>query len=196
MLSSSFCVPWRKPVHHSPSCVHFNTLINIKIILSSIRLIQPPKVLIGNAAILSFLSEEVILSLPIREVSLSSITVQMSVQVCPLEQSNQCAFTVMLNCTHFICLTLAFSRGQPLSVLYASALFENVSDVFISLVAQSVKNPSAMRETWVQSLGWKDPQGEGMATLSRIPAWRIPMDRGAWHEAVHGVTKRGTRLSD
>lgn len=93
-----------------------NTLINHKIILSSIRLIKPPKVLIGNAAVLSFLSEEMILSLPIREVSLSSITVQMSVQVCPLEQSNRCAFTVMLNCTHSICLTLAFSRGQPLSV--------------------------------------------------------------------------------
>ena len=80
---------------------------------------------------------------------MSSITVQISVQVCPLAQSNQCAFTVMLNCIHFICLTLAFSRGRPLSILYASALFENVSDVFISLVAQSVKNPSAMWETWV-----------------------------------------------
>ena len=33
---------------------------------------------------------------------------------------------------------------------------------------------------WVLSLGWEDPLEEGMATLSRILAWRTPMDRGAW----------------
>ena len=37
-----------------------------------------------------------------------------------------------------------------------------------------------MQETWVRSLGWEDPLQEGMATLSSILAWRIPMDRGAW----------------
>ena len=37
-----------------------------------------------------------------------------------------------------------------------------------------------MWETWVQSLGQKDPLEEGMATHSCILAWRIPMDRGAW----------------
>ena len=42
-----------------------------------------------------------------------------------------------------------------------------------SLVAQMVKNPPAMRETWVQSLGWEDPLEEGMATHSSILAWRI-----------------------
>ena len=35
-----------------------------------------------------------------------------------------------------------------------------------------------------------------MATHSSILAWRIPMDRGAWWEAVHGVAKSQTRLSD
>ena len=39
-----------------------------------------------------------------------------------------------------------------------------------SLVAQSVKNPPAMQETWVQSLGWEDPLEEGMATHSSILA--------------------------
>ena len=34
-----------------------------------------------------------------------------------------------------------------------------------SLVAQLVKNPPAMQETWVRSLGWEDPLEEGMATL-------------------------------
>jgi len=37
-----------------------------------------------------------------------------------------------------------------------------------------VKNPPAMWETWVQSLGWEDPLKEGMATHSGILAWRIP----------------------
>ena len=47
------------------------------------------------------------------------------------------------------------------------------------LVVQTVKNLSAMWETWVQSLGWEDPLEEGMATHSSILALRIPMDRGA-----------------
>ena len=53
-----------------------------------------------------------------------------------------------------------------------------------------------MQETWVQSLGWEDPLEEGMATHSSIPAWRIPIDRGAWWATVHGVTKSRTRPSD
>ena len=43
-----------------------------------------------------------------------------------------------------------------------------------SLGAQLVKNPPAMRETWVQSLGWEDALEKGKATHSRILAWRIP----------------------
>ena len=43
-----------------------------------------------------------------------------------------------------------------------------------SLVAQMVKNLSTMQETWVQSLGRKDPLKKGMATHSSILAWRIP----------------------
>ena len=43
-----------------------------------------------------------------------------------------------------------------------------------SLVAQLVKNPPAMQETWVQSLGWDDPLEKGKGTHSSILAWRIP----------------------
>ena len=43
-----------------------------------------------------------------------------------------------------------------------------------SLVAQLVKNLPAIRETWVWSLGWEDPQAKGKATHSSILAWRIP----------------------
>ena len=58
-----------------------------------------------------------------------------------------------------------------------------------SLVPQLVKNPPAMWESWVQSLGWEDPLEKGTATHSRILAWRIP-----W--TVHGVAKSQTWLSD
>ena len=43
-----------------------------------------------------------------------------------------------------------------------------------SQVVQMVKNLPAMRETWVQSLGWEDPLEKGKATHSSILAWRIP----------------------
>ena len=43
-----------------------------------------------------------------------------------------------------------------------------------SLVAQLAKNPSAVQENWVPSLGWEDPLEKGKATHSNILAWRIP----------------------
>ena len=51
--------------------------------------------------------------------------------------------------------------------------------LWTSLMAQWVKNLPAMQETqemWVQSLGWKDPLEDEMATHSSILAWRVPMD--------------------
>ena len=47
-------------------------------------------------------------------------------------------------------------------------------DLWASLVAQSVQNLPAMQETWVQSLGWKDPLEKEMAIHSNILAWKIP----------------------
>ena len=61
-----------------------------------------------------------------------------------------------------------------------------------SLVAQMVKNPPAMWETWVRSLGWEDPLKEGMATHSSILAWRIPMDK----RTLAGYSPRGHQESD
>ena len=43
-----------------------------------------------------------------------------------------------------------------------------------SLVAELVKKPPAMQETWAQSLGWEDPLEKGKATRSSILSWRIP----------------------
>ena len=51
-----------------------------------------------------------------------------------------------------------------------------------------------MQETWIRSLGWKDPLEEGMAT--HIHAWRIHMDKGAWQATIYGVTKSWTQLND
>ena len=68
----------------------------------------------------------------------------------------------------------------------------NFAGLWASLVAQSVNNPPAVWETWVGSLDWEDPLEEGVATHSSILAWRIPMDRGAWQAAVHGVAKSRT----
>ena len=65
-----------------------------------------------------------------------------------------------------------------------------------SLVAQMEKNPPALWDTWVQSLGWEDPLEEGMATHSSILEWRIPMDRGAWQTAVHGVAKTTPNINE
>ena len=57
-----------------------------------------------------------------------------------------------------------------------------------SLVAQTVKNPPAMQETWVPSVAWEDPLEEGMATHSSILAWRIP-----WTEEPGGLQSMGSQ---
>ena len=49
-------------------------------------------------------------------------------------------------------------------------------------VAQMVKNPPAMRETWVLSLDWEDPLEKGIATYSSILAWRT-----TWTEEPGGL---------
>ena len=65
-----------------------------------------------------------------------------------------------------------------------------------SLVAQMVKNLPAMQETWVQSLGQKDPLEKGMATQSSTLAWRIPWREQPGRLQSMGVAKSWTRLSN
>jgi len=52
------------------------------------------------------------------------------------------------------------------------------------LVAQLVKNPPAIQETWVRSLGWEDPLEKGKAKHSSILAWRM---YSGHHRALHRV---------
>ena len=55
-----------------------------------------------------------------------------------------------------------------------SNLISGSSAFGLPFVGQLVKNPPAMRETWVESLGWEDPLEKRKATHSSILAWRIP----------------------
>jgi len=59
-----------------------------------------------------------------------------------------------------------------------------------SLVAQLVKNPPAMRETCVQSLGWEDTLEKGKATHSSILAWRIHRLYSPWGHKESDTTEQ------
>ena len=59
-------------------------------------------------------------------------------------------------------------------------------------MAQTVKNPPAVQEMWVRSLGWEDPLEEEMATHSSILAWEE--EPGVLH-TVHGLTKSRTHTA-
>ena len=64
--------------------------------------------------------------------------------------------------------------ARVLAKMYDKEILISSSILWASLVAQLVKNPSAMLETWVRSLGLEDPLKKGKATHSSILAWRIP----------------------
>ena len=63
---------------------------------------------------------------------------------------------------------------RPSATKLKKELKKNINYRQYSLVAQVVNNPPAMRETWVQSLGWEDPLEKGVAPHSSILAWRNP----------------------
>ena len=72
--------------------------------------------------------------------------------------------------------------------LYLASIY--IYDIhWASLVAQTVKNLSAMWETWVRSLGQEDPLEEGMATHSSVLAWRIP-----WTEEPGGLQSMWSQI--
>ena len=60
-----------------------------------------------------------------------------------------------------------------------------------------VKNPLAMQETWVRSLGWEDPLEKGMATHSSILAWRTPWtEEPGKLQSMPGYSPRGHKELD
>ena len=69
-----------------------------------------------------------------------------------------------------VCSILAWNYSHP--VLWF--IWHGVCTRLTSLVAQMVKHLATMWETWVQTLGWKDPLEKEMATHSSTVAWKIP----------------------
>ena len=61
-------------------------------------------------------------------------------------------------------------------------------NIWASVVAQMVKDPHAMWETWVWSLGWEDPLEKGITTHSTVLAWRIP-----WTKEPRGYSPWGCK---
>ena len=110
-----------------------------------------------------------------------------------ISPSNKCSGLISFRTDWFDLLTVqgilksllqhySSKASSALNLLYGPTL-TSVYDYWkkqASLVAQMVKNPPAMLETWVQSLGWEDSLKEGMVTHSSFLAWRIPTDRRAW----------------
>ena len=79
----------------------------------------------------------------------------------------------------------ACKAGDPSSIPASGrSLGEGIGYPFqyswASLVAQIVKNPPAMQETWVQSLGWEDPLEEGMARHSVFLPGESPWTEERW----------------
>ena len=73
----------------------------------------------------------------------------------------------------------ACNEGNPSSILGSrrspgEGIGYPLQYSWASLVAQLVKNPPALQETWIQPLGWEDPLEKGKVTHSNILAWRIP----------------------
>ena len=67
-------------------------------------------------------------------------------------------------------------------------MLSSIIIIWVSLVAQTVKDLPIMQETWVQSLDWEDTLEKGMATHSSTLAWRIP-----WIEEPDGIQFIGSR---
>ena len=81
-------------------------------------------------------------------------------------------------CPHLLYYLLTLSPSRTFFSLeltwHTHRLFLPLNSTWASLVAQLVKNPPAMQETWVESLSWEDPLEKGKATHSSILDWRIP----------------------
>ena len=90
-----------------------------------------------------------------------------------------------------LCIELSTSwkcRFAPINGHWESFLYKALARNGASLVAQRLKHLPAMRDTWVQSLGWENPLEKEMATHSSLLAWRIP-----WAEEPGGLQSTGSQ---
>ena len=79
------------------------------------------------------------------------------------------------------------NEGNISKIKFILSFWKQLTEV-VSQVAQKVKNLPAMQETWVRSLGWKDPLEQGLAYDSSR------MDRGVWQVIVYEGAQNWTRL--
>ena len=85
------------------------------------------------------------------------------------QKSLLCATRVSVPINHYLLEAVVWTtKITGCGVMHLALIY------WASLVAQLVKNPLAMQETWVRFLGWEDPLAKGKATHSSILAWRIP----------------------
>ena len=91
-----------------------------------------------------------------------------------------------LDTTEWLSLHFTSSVCVCMCVCVCIYIYIHTPDFVASLVDQLVKNLPAIQETWVWSLGWKDPPEKGMATHSSILAWRMP-----WTEETGGLQFMG-----
>ena len=90
--------------------------------------------------------------------------------------------------TSFTCMNILICTPCTLTFIFNITLYS-----WAFLVAQLIKNPPAMREAWVRSLGWEDTLEKGTATHSSILAWRIPWIHGLyspWGSKESDMTKQ------
>ena len=85
----------------------------------------------------------------------------------------------------------SYFSGVYCQIQWYPSYFSSNHNLEASLVSQMVKNPPAMQNTQVQSLGQEDPLEKGMATHSSILAWRIP-----WTEEPGGLQQIDCEESD
>ena len=93
-------------------------------------------------------------------------------------------------CEWLFSLNVMFSRFIHVVTGFYSLLWPN------PLVAQMLKNPPAMQETWAGSLSWEDPLEKGMAIHFNILAWRIPWTEEPGRLQFMGLQRVKTCLSD
>ena len=98
-----------------------------------------------------------------------------------MEIVSYCRFCICLTCK-----TIPFPSDKASSHSKVGIMDSKFLHLYMwkwaSLLAQMIKNPPAMQETQVRSLGWEDPLEKGMATHSRILTWRSP-----WTEEPGGL---------
>ena len=105
------------------------------------------------------------------------------VQVCVPSCVCTCRHADVYMCTHWCICVCAFMNVSI--CLYYACFY--LSICWASVIAQAVKNLSAVQETWVRSLSREDPLEKEMTTHSSVLAWRIP-----WMEEPGGLPSMGS----